>query len=661
MIKPFDYIQDSSAYQLKYNNQYNNGQNSIAKCITDTATYYDQHKIEVAEFKRMIDKITQGSSTSILAYRNCVSLTVQAICIYFPSHLTVTNVTNLIKCFRSTDTLAVEYIQDTGYEFTSAQYKALNKIGIIMLDKKNNMTLQEFYSLLTNETFKKKIDKNWDVDPSLYDTIITETVKTESQLHTQTEAYVKDKNNSERESKTEQNENPEEIKKNSSKIIYPQYIELKAIIEKFNIKLDSEFWTYMILVARTTLPYSRSHFKIRSLLNLHRIIIALGCEPQKQILNQIIETYEITTDNYNEETNSYFDEILQFYSNLSFDRSDIITYNSSNKFSNIKLILDSKFCSYDPMIDLYYWMNKSCIMMKNYLIFRIINNRDQDLYMHLVSLGHITSNHFKNYIETYPECGWDDETFIRITISFVHSLDMIEYYVDNKLIINLNILDYMRSTEAINRIYKTCTSYDEKAFNRILDLRHEKLESSQDKRVIGSYSNKYRIYRSMSPRDRKIMTDYEMMKMFACPLVEITLILRYDIHITREHLEYILSSGYEELAIALIHISKKYYYLIDYIDLDMTFKCYNYLPRMWIYRNIIIPKMVDSIKTSEFTFCLYDKSEKFIFDVKMNDEEDSDLSIDIKDRIEEIAEVYHEGIQGVQESALNRILGGTFN
>lgn len=669
MNKPFDYIQDTTVYSLKWS-RYGYGaqrNNTIEKCITDTATYYNQEQIEPAVFSSMIDKITQGSHSSPIAHCGCVNATVQAICIYFPLHLTITNVTKLIKCFRATDTLAVDYIQDTGYKFTSSQYKTLNNIGMIMLNKMDNITLSEFYSFFSNESFREKITKQWNVDPNLYDTVIPEileSIPTNSQSHinndnhsdnqnnNQTEICANDslQNNFERESTIEQVKKPEETMKKVSKIVYPQYLELKSIIDKFNIKLDSEFWIHII----SSLPIRE--FTIKSFLNLHRVVIALGCKPNNDILKDTLKSHNI--NECDKETVAYFDEILQFYSDISFDRSDIITYDSNFpniNFSNIKLILKSKFCSYDPMIDLYYWMYGSSLPMKNYLIDRIIANKDQDLYMHLFSLSYIKFDHFCRYIETYPECGWDDKTFIKIALSFHPKIEMIQYYVDNKLIVNLDILDYMRDNESIKRIYQTCTSYDEQAFDRILDLEYEKAESSQIRFIKSHCTYAYRVYRSMTPRDRRIMTDCDMRGM-QFPLVSISLILKYDIHITKKHLEYMLSCGYEEIAITLIHISRKYYYLIDYIDIDMALKCYNYLPRMWFYRNIVIPKTVDSIKTSEFNFCLYDKSEQFIFNVKMNDREDSDLPITMKDRIEEIAQTYEKNIQEVQEYALNRIL-----
>jgi hypothetical protein len=645
MDKPFKYIIDTGVYNLRWSGygwRTNENKETIQDCITQTATYYDQTQVTPAQFKRMVDKITQGATNSPISQRKCVDTTVQAICIYYPGHLTATNVTSLIKCFDISNTTAVEYIESTGYKFTSSQYKSLNKAGIMMIDKMKSMSLPEFYSLFSNDAFKNKINTLWDVDPNQY--AIT--------VETDTKENVKEGDKS-----TKDGDDAEKSKGIEAKKIYPQYTYLKNIIDKYQIEVDSELWSYMIPLALTTQRYSKSYLSVKNILNLHRVVVGLGCKPEKSDLDNIIKNYEIKHSNFaNNETDVWFDEILRHYTDISFNRSDIMSYvSTSNAFDNVKLVMRAKFCSYDPMMDLYYWMNGSAKDMKNYLLGRVIENRDQELYMHLVSIYHVAFSHFKTYIRENPDCGWDNEQFMRIMLSFNNVSEVFQYYVDNKLIVTTNYLDYIRDSSIIDCIYKSCTSYDEKGFNRMLELTHEKKSAIQRKSVASAYDrHKYRIFRSMSPRDRRIITHNSATHSY--PLREITLILRYDIRITPEHLEYLLSSGEEEVVIRLLHTSRKYYYLIDLIDLDMALKCYNYLSRMWFYRNVVLPKTVDGLRNSEFDFCLYSDSEEYIFSVKMNDKEDADLPLDMEDRIEEIANDYREGIQNIQEAALDRIL-----
>lgn len=90
----------------------------------------------------------------------------------------------------------------------------------------------------------------------------------------------------------------------------------------------------------------------------------------------------------------------------------------------------------------------------------------------------------------------------------------------------------------------------------------------------------------------------------------------------------------------------------------MILKCYNYLPRMWFYRNIVIPKTVDGLQSSDFEFCLNRNSERFLFNVKMNEKENEDLPVTVIDKTDEIAAQYRADIQMVQEEALDRIING---
>ena len=664
MDRPFKYIFDSSPYTLKYAGYGWRGteNDSIDKCITDTATHYDQTQITPDIFKRMIDKITQGATSSPIAQRNCVDVVVQAICIYYPVYLNQTIVTNLIKCFKATNTLAVEYIESTGYKFTSSQYKALNKVGIMMLDKMESLTLSEFYSLFSNDSFKNKLNTKWDVNPDLYEiSVIDESKKVSTETK---QVIVKTKNNDNEDDEDDEDDNEDNVTANlnanigQTKHKYDQYLVLHKIIKQYNIELDDEFWQHIISLALTQsqrYTYSKPYITIYTLLNIHRVVNALGCKAKKSLLDNIIKTYEIKKSDEN--TEAHFNEVLSFYDNISFDRADIMGYALESiglTYDNVTMILRSKYCSYDPMMDLYFWMNTSASYMRSYLLGRVMEIRDQELYMHLVSLYHVKFSDFKNYIDENPGCGWDNEQFIQIALSFHQTSDMIEYYVDNKLIVGLDILDYCRDINIVKNTYKACTSYDEQGYNRILDLMYEKKLSSAIKyHYVDDRYSLYRVLRSFSPRDRRIMSHNQMER-----INKIDVILRYDIHVTKEHLEFLLSSGCEELVIRLLHTSKKYYYLIDMIDLEMILKCYNYLPRMWFYRNIVIPKTVDGLQSSDFEFCLNRNSERFLFNVKMNEKENEDLPVTVIDKTDEIAAQYRADIQMVQEEALDRIING---
>jgi hypothetical protein len=653
MDKPFKYIVESAVYNLRWGGRYrwgnNNDKETIDQCITQTALYYDQDAVTPAQFKQMVDKITSGASNSPIVSRNCVDKTVQAISIYYPKHMSTTNVTSLVKCLTSKDTLSVEYIESTGYKFSSAQIKVLNKAGIMMIDKMDKMSLAEFYSLFDNDAFKGKIKNGWDVDPDKYTTKKNDKKKPKPKVDATIPEFNEDDFNVKAPDKPL---NIEEIKTQ-----YPQYVVILKIIKKFEIELDNEMWNQMLPLICTVgrYNYSTTDIDVKSLLNLHRVLIGLGCKPDKGFLDKIIKNYTVNNAE-NDNGRRWFDKVLRYYDELNFDRDSIMNYMSCGaKFDGVKLVMNSNYCSYDMMCDIYYWMNGSNTNVKNYLLGRVIEMKRVDLYMHMVSMYHISFAHFKRYVELYPDCGWDNEHLVKNVISFTTDSSYVGHYVDNKLIVNEDILNYMWAEKSITNLYDTCTSYDEVGFDKMLSLRHETARLTvTSSSSLPCCSKAFRVLRSMSPRERRIYSHH--LERSTSSMFDIEHILRYDIRITKPHLELFFAHGREDVIIRLLHISNRYSYLIDYIDLETILKCANYLPRMWFYNNIVLPKIVDGLSSDEMQFCRFDDADDYIFSVKQNEVENEDLSLDIIDQFDKIADDFRTNVQSVQESALDRIL-----
>jgi hypothetical protein len=647
---PFKYISGTSAYNLKY--VYYNNVQKIEQCIIDTAVYYDQNTVTDNQFKQMIQKITTGGRNSPIAKRHCVNSTIQALCIYYPKHLSITHITKLIGCMDSTNSLSIEYIEGTGYKFTSAQIKSLNAAGILMIDKLESMNLNEFYSLFNNESFKLKINKNWDVDPDKY-------VSTKQGI----QDYWDEQNKKEK-------ENPQikDIGKDTTcaPVIYGQIKVLNDIIKKFNIQLDHRLWDHLLEIVRVKNKYYRNDKKIyiKSLLNLHRVAIALGVEVSRIFLDRILKEYTII-DKPNQINNRLFGEILDYYKaenqDLNFNRNNIFEYiDGGSLFNTILYVIESEYCSYNMLRDLYYWLDSDKNSIKTYICDKVIELNNENLFMHISSMHHISFNTLKSYIELNINCGWDDERFIKILLSFVNNdfdhYNIIRYYVDNKLIITKQMIDYVWKQDTIEGIYNNCTTYTENSFSEI--IKHKYLHASITKRKkVDMYIDNehiYRVLKSMNSRDRRIYSHYSHTQQ-RYHISGIRYILRYDVKLTKSHLEYIVENGYENVIIRLLHISSKYDYLIDMIDCELIIKCKNYLPRLWFHKNIIIPRSVDGLDSSELSFCKFD-SENFIFNKSQNESTNSDIGYNIIDTFGQIEATYKDDIRNVQENALNRIL-----
>jgi hypothetical protein len=689
MDKPFKYITDSPIYTLTYPHAYYRGNvknnETLQKCITDTVVYYDQDTVTPIQFKLMIDKITSGGASAPIIMTKCIDDVIQALCIYYPRHLTSTNVTSLIKCMNSSHITSVEYIEGTGYKFNSSQIKSLNKAGILMIDKIASMSLAEFYTLFDNQLFVDTIKNGWDDDPDEYcvdkkrdieENNITEEIKNKKEEiddpNVIPDVKVVDNDNSDA-TDIEYNVIGDNVVIDNSltpvtkstiltKKQYPQYIVFKKIIDKFNIKLDEQIWDKMLIFIMYG-PNS-SRISIKKFINMHRVVSSLFPDnahaTHRSFLDNIIKScyieYDSIGDTYTDNAKRWFDEILDSYPDINFDRSSIMNYaDGGMKIGALKLIIDSKYCSYDMFRDIYYWLDNGIRDIKSYIILKVVELKKMDLLMQLASMYKLTKDYFVDYIKLYPDCGWDNEQFIKVLLAFNIDVNFTRHYVNNKLIVNKEIIESIWKSDPIHSLYENCTSYTEEGFDKILKIRNE---YSNLINICSSTIDKNKtlnVLKSMGKRERRIYT-YLLNKKSPCIscLYTVQYILRYDIKINRQHLELIVACGYESTIIELLHISTKYDYLIPMIDIDLVIMCKNYLPRIWFYNNIVALKTLN--ERLELSFCPFKESKKYIFSVKQNSYPDSDISPDIIDLFKEIEMAYNTSIQEYQETALDRIL-----
>lgn len=641
MNKPFQYIDDRTAYNLRYAYGYydNKNKDTIQGCITKTADHYDQDVVTPVQFKNMIDRITQGASNSAITSRRCVNEVIQAICIYFPKHLKQTNVTSLLKCVQSTDMGAVEYIESTGYKFTNAQIQTLIRNGILMIDKMQSMTLPSFYALFSNNSFTAKINSGWDINPSIYttDSEVAKKSRPKRGMTARKGQYKKEG----------QDENDDQAIQIIT--IYSQYTYLSKIVKKFDLKLDNQIWIHMMDIIGSISPWV--------IINLHRVLMALGAPLSRDFLEELFNNHTVAYTNLDSAIEQ-MDEVFSMYPDFRIDRAHIMKTMKCNDLKGNKLLLGSRFCSYDLMDDMYYWLDTGSSFVKSYLIQRITDLNDLDLMAHIVSLGYVDFGIARTFLNGNVEYV-NSEAFTKRLLAFGVTDDFVKMYVDNKCIVGIDTLEYMLSKESIESLYKYATSYTDKGVEYMTRLMHEERYSIDDKVVVrpsNSYNSNhdlddiYRVLKSMSERDRRIYSHLTYND--ANALVRHSNILRYDTVITCEYLKYILTMGCENTIIKLLHITHKYDYLIAMIDSDMVLTCHNYLARLWMHNNIIIPRQSgDDVQS----FCAYDGC-SFIFSVDRNEKCDSDLGYDVIDRTNEAKQMYVERMREVQEIALDRII-----
>ena len=645
MNKPFEYIVNNTVYGLRYPyyggygyNRNNGDRSTIPECITKTAAQYDQTQVTPAQFAEMINKITSGGSSSPIRYRNNVDETVQAICIYYPILLTVSNVTSLVKCFNSANMNSVEYIEDTGYKFTNAQIQTLTKNGILMIDKLNDMTLSGFYALFGNASFIEKV-KDWNMDPDLHTT------------------------------------DPEAAK---GKIkIYPQYEYLAKIIKKFDLKLDEKIWSKCF----ETIASGR--ISTMALINLHTVLVALGAP----ISNETLDVFLVDSNHgllcgSLEKSIQDIDRVFEFYDNPKIDRSYIKRCMSQHDFGTMKIILGSRFCSYDLLEDLYYWLEREN-SPGQYLISRVKATGDTDLMAHVIMLGYVDEAEACQFLSQHPEYLNDNEYAMK-HISFNGSQKVIQMYIDNKFIADLDTVEYIRSNEYLKNLHTNLLSCTEPAQDKLSQLIYEDSVGAEVDRMKRPYhgyyshydrsnNDVYKVLESLSDRDGRIFSHLISTKEYA--LTNIQNILFYDVVITKKYLKYLLMMGYEDIVIKLMHISRKYDYLIDMIDEEMVLACHNYLPRMWFHKYIVTARKVGTILHS---FCLYDgygrddelssdeelidasdsyrHERDFVFSVERNDAPNSDINIDMIDNRSEFKAKFEKKNRDIREAALLRII-----
>lgn len=648
MNKPFEYIVNSTVYSLRYPyyggygyNRNNGDRSTIPECITKTAAQYDQTQVTPAQFAEMISKITTGGSSSPIRYRNNVDETVQAICIYYPILLTVSNVTSLIKCFNSGNMNSVEYIEDTGYKFTNAQIQTLTKNGILMIDKLNDMTLSGFYALFDNASFIEKV-KDWNMDPD---------------LHTTDPKAAKGK-----------------IK------IYPQYEYLAKIIKKFDLKLDEKIWSKCFGMIK----YGRISTIV--LVNLHTVLVALGAPISNETLDIFLadSSHGLLCGSL-EKSIQDIDRVFEFYDNPKIDRSYIKRCMAQHDMGTMKIILGSRFCSYDLLEDLFYWLEHDN-SPNQYLISRVNATGDTDLMAHIIMLGYVDEIEACQFLSHHPEY-LNNNNYAMKHISFDGSQKVIQMYIDNKFIADLDTVEYIRSSEYLKNLHANLLSCTEPAQDKLSQLIYEDSVGAQVDRMKrshhGYYSNfnrsnndVYKVLESLSDRDGRIFSHLISIKEHA--LTNIQNILFYDTVITKKYLKYLLMMGYEEIVINLMHISRKYDYLIDMIDEEIVLTCHNYLPRMWFHKYVVTARKVGTIPDS---FCLYggygrddelssdeeliDASDSyrherdFVFSVERNDAPNSDINIGMIDNRSEFKAKFEKKNRDIREAALLRIISRT--
>jgi hypothetical protein len=260
-------------------------------------------------------------------------------------------------------------------------------------------------------------------------------------------------------------------------------------------------------------------------------------------------------------------------------------------------------------------------------------------------------------------------------IAFGTDKERVQMYVDNKMVVDTDLLNRVWKKDTILNIYNYCNSYTDDGYTKIIDLTHEKTtDKLTSPSVGGTASQVCNILEAMSRRDRQIyvsLINGDDIKQL-CVLKHI---LRYDITIVKKHLEFILNSGYEDTIIILLHISDRYRYLLEYVDVETVMACSNYLPRMWFYNNVLVPKLCEESHVQTASFCWFKNADRYIYKADADRNRDYDVETGLADQAVTRSEPlglqdtrilddkysgfrsqYNLNIKTAQEKSMNRIM-----
>lgn len=564
MLQPFEKIVTTNIYNLKY--YYNANRIDIVDCLQKTHDQYGD-RVSEKDFTNMINILTKGVRSSVLFNRRNPEI-IKKLCTLYPDFMNNTKIiANIIKCM-STYTYPQACITDitsTGYKFTESQIMILNKEGYTMFGVIETMSYNEFLSLFDNGTFLQNIIKDIAAD---YDTpagriVIDEKIKT-----------------------------------------------LKETTNKFGINVDYKF-------IETFLSKCHCQFGVvgvvnhsHVVLNIHIIAKGVGLELlSKDDFIVLAEKYQnFYSPNYYDTTITNYHALVKFDNTrdardkvVSNARKVLIYYDKPiTRDVVLRLMTPDTFITfvtpdtsdYDPVEDIFFILSslhdKHKINDARYIVIKHFIDNGYLIYdkflMLLISLGLTDCDqryseketimplltelmHVSNITPSYQEI---DNIFTFCHFSTINALSDIKI-IPTKDLLSLNL-------------YKNVI---DNVVNKSVFIEDDTVEFSE---FLSSYvatnhvnitSDIVKVYESLNDRDKQIFIRIPHDG-------SVSNIIRYRLPLTKEYVVSILRSTNWRSIVFLLHLSKEYRYIIDFIDENVIMLIPEIVGRLWFHNNVMI-------------------------------------------------------------------------
>jgi len=534
MELPFHYLRKASLYELTSRWH---GKDDLIECLNKTAIDHELN-ITYSDVDFMICCLTKGNTNSALSNKSDEKNDLYAlICKKYSKFINPKIVDKMLKCmsqYKKPNNDWIEILQKNGYIFTKSQLKTLYELGYIILNGIKSMNLDDLKSLMKIDGFFGEIRDS--LNSNNIDNVIAK---------------------------------------------------LSPLIIQFKIQIDCEFLLYLIgytQISSITLDY---------LLNCHNvqnILWDLINKDQKEFCaDQDQDQMKFSTNNLNDvfknvscikydspDSIQKVKSILSFYSINNAHLTRGIFLNNDLHF--FELIAHPSLTDYNPINDIYYWINRwgepsyeliEQLIMKKYIKY------DQFL-MNLYSLGFGGGGSID--LNKLSDMGIQP-TQKQIDRMFRLGID-IESLLENRFVPTSEQLHTIMSPcamEIINSSYY-CSSLSLKLKNQM----------DHERNIFKAINSKYdslEVFLSLSKRDQYIFE-----RLSTNDWTNISTILLYDIHLTKSLLILMMYDDMWESIVKLIHISTKYDYVIDLIDNKVVECCSSYTARVWLRKNILEPK-----------------------------------------------------------------------
>lgn len=575
MNSPFEGIRTSPKYLLR--STWGCNKDIITSCLQKT---YDQYKdtdlITYKHFNTMITDLTRGAGSSVLAYRRDPEI-ITKLCTLFPDFMNDTKVIgNLIKCMniQSYPQSCITEIMNIGYKFTDDQIAYLNKNAAYnVFDIIDTMTYKDLLALFENNTFMNKLLAN------LYSDYDTPTGKV---------------------------------------TIDAKIVAFRDIINQFGLVIDGEFVTKFLSSASLcgSGPSSMINYS-HIVLNIHIIAKELGldilpasafvllCEKHPQFFS-IYETsktyYNIFTCFQKETIITNCRKILKFYDN-PVTRNFVLQLMSPDVFVTF---VTPSISNYDPIEDIFFILveisEKSECADARYIIVKHLLDDGYLIYdrflMLLISLGLADSDRENNQYSITDqmtiliECMQKGKMIP--TLHEIHNIFTFCNYATINALASIKIIPTkeLLSLNLYPNVVKSIV--DNSVF-----IDDDTIEYSELISLYKSYNyttvtidQQIKIYESLNKRDKQIYirSSYKFLSD----------VIKYRITLTQEYVFKTLCCDNWRDVIFLLHLSREYDYIIDFIDEQMIMMIPNGICRLWFYNNLIIERKTSFALSNKF-------------------------------------------------------------